>query len=272
MSISSTRSIPARPDPAERLAAFVRGLAAPAMAERSVKLVPGALLSMRWLMSVAAADLAPADREAALALATELGLAEPLAAMLRDDLASAAILHFGAEGGEDGTVLKLYAEFPEQRRGGGKRLVHRAVKWRPHRPEAGGVARYLADPALSGAAVAARIAELFGDRSDEPPARLVLSLYNRARGRASADDLLLLEVEEEGTPRRSFDVKFYDAGFRLADLAASLPALAAHFALPPADAAALAALPAEAALGHLAGGIGRDGRAFLTLYFGGGPA
>jgi tryptophan halogenase len=88
-----------------------------------------------------------------------------------------------------------------------------------------------------------------------------LSLFNRAAGRVAAMERLFLEVQETDTPRQSFDLKLYDAGFTTADI--PIASLAAFFGIDKLR------VPA-AALGHIAGGLGRDAKPFLTLYYGGG--
>lgn len=256
------------PTPGERLHAFAAGLGLPMLGESSLKLSPGAIQRDRYLLSVPA-DLTPTQVVALATLTAGLGLDVGLFAnTIAADLPRATTLHFGFESGAAGDVLKLYCEFPiagawatarAERR---PLLVHRAVKWDPANPARAAISRYSANPSLTVPETAARIATLFGDN---PATTLAQTLVHRAAGRLAALDRLFLEVEEQGTPRRSFDLKLYDAGFTTADLASSLPALAALFGLPPIE------LP-QASLGHLAGGQGRDGRPFLTLYYGGGRA
>jgi tryptophan halogenase len=120
--------------------------------------------------------------------------------------------------------------------------------------------RYVAHPKLTVSETSERILELLGDN---PAGSLALSLFNRAAGRVGAMERLFLEVQEKDTPRQSFDLKLYDAGFTTADI--PVASLATYFGIDDLR------VPA-AALGHIAGGRGRDGNPFLTLYYGGGRA
>lgn len=261
-------SISLRPEaPGARLRAFAESLGLPLMGESSVKISSAGIFPNRFLLSVPA-DLSEIQLEILGELTAELGLPPERFATVAADLRLAVSLHFGFETGASGDVLKLYCEFPLSRgwdlarRAGHPLLVHRAVKWDPADPGQAATSRYTARPALGIADTAARIRELLGEN---PAAPLAVGLLNRAAGRIGARDRLFLEVEEEGTMRRSFDLKLYDARFTTADLGPALPGLSAFFGLPPIE------LPA-APLGHVAGGQGRDGKPFLTFYYGGGRA
>lgn len=245
---------------------FAEGLGLPVMAESSVKLVPGAALTERLLLSVPAAGISPQQSADLGRLATSIGLDPHLAAQVSADLQNASTLHFGFERQYERTTLKLYCEFPVERqwdaarRSGEPLLVHRAVKWDPEDDTLAATSRYIAHPARSVADIAQVIRDLLGPGA---PADLSLALLNRAAGRVPAWDRLFLEVDEDGSSRRSFDMKLYDARFSMADLNPALPAILAHFGIE------CFAFPADV-LGHISGGRGRDGHAFLTLYYGGG--
>jgi tryptophan halogenase len=250
------------------LRSFAEGLGLPVMGESSVKLVPGAAQADRYLLSVPATGINPQQAAELVHVAVSLGLEPDMADRVAADLPLSTTMHFGFEREGERTTLKLYCEFPlgrgwdVARRGNHPMLVHRAVKWDPRDATRAAVSRYVAQPALTVAATGARIRDLLGQGA---PADLALALFNRAAGRVPAEDRLFLEVEEEGSARRSFDLKLYDARFTTADLGPALPGLIAFFGLDGFR------VPA-AALGHIAGGRGRDGKPFLTLYYGGGRA
>ena len=262
-------SIRRKPEaPEATLRGFAEGLGLPVMGESSVKLVQGAALTERYLLSVPAGGITAKQAAELVHVAVLLGLEPEMANRLATDLPLSTTLHFGFEGEGERTTLKLYCEFPLARgwdiarRAGHPLLVHRAVKWDPRDATRAAVSRYVAHPARNVPQTAARIRELMGQGA---PADLVLSLFNRAAGRVGAQERLFLDVEEEASPRRSFDLKLYDTRFTTAELGPAIPGLLTFFGI------ADLRIPA-AALGHIAGGRGRDGEPFLTLYFGGGRA
>ena len=81
-------------------------------------------------------------------------------------------------------------------------------------------------------------------------------------------ELLYLDVTEEGTSRKSFDVNFYRAKLRVEIVTAFLDRLGAHFRLPSDVVLGAFAGIQDLRLGHIAGGVDRRGRDFLTIYYG----
>lgn len=258
----STRRKPEAPE--ATLRGFAEGLGLPVMGESSVKLTQGAALSDRYLLSVPAPGITPQQAAELVHVAVSLGLEPDMADRVATDLPLSTTLHFGFEREGERLTLKLYCEFPlargwdVARRADHPMLVHRAVKWDPRDATRAAVSRYVAHPARNVPGTAARIRELLGEGA---PTDLALSLLNRAAGRVGAQERLFLDVEEEGSPRKSFDLKLYDARFTTADI--PVAPLAAFFGIDNLR------VPA-AALGHIAGGLGRDAKPFLTLYYGGG--
>jgi hypothetical protein len=88
-----------------------------------------------------------------------------------------------------------------------------------------------------------------------------------AARRIAPEKMLYLEVSEEGNPRRSFDVNLYKAGLRLRELEGCLAPVFAHYRPPQAPLRLLLG-QLDKAFGHVAGGLDREGRDFLTLYYG----
>jgi hypothetical protein len=119
-------------------------------------------------------------------------------------------------------------------------------------------------------AIAERIVVLCQGRPLQGPADFVLDILGRAVLRRPSSPPSFLEVEDEGTPRRSFDLNVYDSEFCIADIAPGFGKLSKHFGLDPEQSRHLEALPQRAALGHVSAGLARDGRDFLTLYYGAG--
>jgi hypothetical protein len=89
-----------------------------------------------------------------------------------------------------------------------------------------------------------------------------------ATRRVPESELLYLDVTEDGTNRQSFDVNFYRAGLRVASVAPFLERLATHFQLRADLVREAFAGLVDLRLGHVAGGVDRHGRDFLTIYFG----
>ncbi len=146
-------------------------------------------------------------------------------------------------------------------------LVHLAFKWDPHRPGRHGTAEYRLVPGETGVALRSGLAALCADTRALAAGEAAL---DGALTRAAAGDLMLLAVREPENGRLSYDLNLYEAGLTVGSLAAPLAAAAAAFGVETAAADHFATVGRER-LGHVAGGLGRDGRPFLTVYHGGMP-
>jgi hypothetical protein len=77
------------------------------------------------------------------------------------------------------------------------------------------------------------------------------------------------EVTEENSKRKSFDINVYQANLQLEELYPLLLKMCRHYSIPSGEFHALYEPFKSKIVGHLSGGIGRDGKDFLTVYFGG---
>ena len=75
-------------------------------------------------------------------------------------------------------------------------------------------------------------------------------------------------MTEENTPRRSFDINVYNAKLQLKEVYPLLQKIYQHYSIPARDFHALYNQFRTKIIGHLSGGIGRDGKDFLTVYYG----
>jgi SAM-dependent methyltransferase len=254
---------------AERLVRKVAGLKAPLLQERSLRFAPAGVGSERFLLSLAKPAIS-GDAAARLAAAwRDLGMpAECLAAAL-EHLPSARHVHFGYEGGPGPARYKVYLEFPPQV-AAGPGLLHVAFKWDPVGVAPPAVTRYLLHPPADRVGILALLASFHDGGAAHPSFSLFATVINRALGRCAAADLQVLEVVEDGG-RRSYVVNVSNAALKVGDVRQELTALGCAVNSDAAAVAAAVAARAGDGLGHVAGGVHRDGRAFVTIYHGAGP-
>ncbi|MGH8749675.1 MAG: hypothetical protein ACREU5_11285, partial [Burkholderiales bacterium] len=81
-------------------------------------------------------------------------------------------------------------------------------------------------------------------------------------------NLQYLEVQEPGNGRRSFDLNLYDAKLQVKDLQPVLYRMRELYRARPGQFQALYDQIRDKVLGHLAGGVHRDGKDFFNLYYG----
>ena len=78
----------------------------------------------------------------------------------------------------------------------------------------------------------------------------------------------MLDVEEPGLARLSLDINVYDCDLNVGDAADLIDEASAAFGVAAAHVAEVFAPVRSKALGHLAAGLDRTGREFVTFYFG----
>jgi tryptophan 7-halogenase len=264
------------PDPAAEAAARLlerlRGLDVPYQYERSFRLAQGSLQANRFLASINRADLGDSARERALAVAQALGMPATALAAAHERFHDAHCLHFGFEAGDAGLMCKLYLErqvpTDEVVRAaslGEGVLLHLAYKWLID-GSAHVVTRYDWFPGLSPQGMDARMRAVYGAQADGEAAAIACATLALAAAREPA--LQYLEVHEPDNGRRSFDLNLYDAGLQVRDLLPLLLRMRDLYGIRPGQFQALVDQIRHRALGHLAGGMHRDGRDFFNVYYG----
>jgi tryptophan halogenase len=268
----------AAPDAAgERAGVLLRRvseLGVPFQHERSFRMVAGALLANRFLLSVDRRAIGTDACARVLQICDELKLPPALreAASARLDMAST--VHFGFEGDAGRVVVKLYLErtVPAEeaqraRERGEPALLHLAFKWEPD-SGAHVLTEYLWHPALTAAQIAERLEAQVYRGAGEQSLAIAKALLELAAARAPAEQLQYLEVQEPGNGRRSFDLNLYNARLLVKDAQPQLYRMRECFAVRPGQFQALFDQIKGKVLGHLAGGVHRDGRDFFNIYYG----
>ena len=237
--------------------------------EDSFKMADGRLLSERLLIGIRRGRI-PARTFAEIA--ASIGMPDEFRSPFLERLPEADVVLFGLENGEAGLLRKAYLEFWEKLRQrvlatGTKdpELLNLGFKWYAGEHSARMVSRYTCYPMLDLAGMLRRIRAIYEGATDAPSCRIALQLVQLAARRGAP--LIYLEVGEEGTPRRSYDINLYKADLTLAGIEQELREAAARYRLPREAFEALFSRVRERPLGHLSGGLARDGGDFLTVYY-----
>jgi tryptophan halogenase len=260
--------------PAARLIRLVEALGAPYGLERSVKITPGMLADDRFLVSIGRAALGDAPAERLLQIGRELDIPQNFAEALPASLCHADVVHFGYEAGSGQEVYKIYLEYASRVRDAmaaisqTPQLVHLAYKWAPLRADGAAVTRYTWVPCRNRNELELKLRSLLPENEAPRALGCALGLVSRIASYADSGELLLMDVEEAGNPRRSCDLNVYDAALRVDQIAGLLTSAMRDFAVPERQSQSLLERSANKALGHLSAGLGRDGREFVTIYFG----
>ena len=259
---------------AARLMQLVNALDVPYQYERSLRLARDTLLANRFLLTLNRADLGENALEQCLDIAQQLGMPVRLQQQVAAPLADAVCVHFGFEASADDVVCKLYLErsvAEDERVKAIARdepvLLHLAFKWAV-RGDMRVITRYFWYPLAPVATIQDRIAAIFAANDDAECAAFALHALGLAGARVGADQLQYLEVREDDTGRCSFDLNVYEAGLQVKDLQPQLNKLREHFDIKPGGFQAIYDQVRLHALGHIAGGVHRNGEEFFNLYHG----
>lgn len=240
--------------------------------ERSFKFAPGQLLDDRVILGIRTRSVAP---EALCDVCRGIGMPQDQLDQFADRLPEANTAGFGFEGGPRGGTYKVYLEFWDQLRqrvqrdpsNAGPGLLFLGFKWEAADPARAATARYTCHPLLSVQGILRRLDVLYDGRADSASLRATREIVARAARRIGNDSFVYVEAAEEGNPRQSFDLNLYKAGLRVGELQAVFSALCSAYAVDGGRLADVQASAANHPLGHLSGGLGRDGSDFLTAYY-----
>ena len=146
-------------------------------------------------------------------------------------------------------------------------LQHLAFKWDLLK-HADVVTRYLWHPMLSAEGIAERLSHVYRGSGDGISLEIAKAVFDLAAARISAERLQYLEVQEDENERRSFDLNVYTADMQVKDLQQALFRMREHYGVRPGQFQALYDQIKNKALGHVAGGVHRNGRDFFNVYYG----
>lgn len=237
--------------------------------EKSVKFTAGSALTDRMILGIRSAL---ADPDALLGVCRQIGMPPAHLARFSEALPAANTVGFGYEGSPEGGMYKVYLEFWEQLRqrsqpDSSPALLFLGFKWDAGNPARAAVARYTCYPMLTISGINQRLDALYEGRSQSPSLQATQQIIALASRRIGNDSFVYVEAAEEGNPRKSFDINFYKAGLRVIDIAPALTALWQRYDIPGAPEQTVSAQVGACPFGHLSGGLGRDGKDFLTMYY-----
>jgi len=244
--------------------------------ERSFKISEKSLLGNRFLFTMNKHSIRQDPHERILNICRRMDMPEKLFEVFNKNLPSANYVHFGFEEDEKSYIYKAYLEFWTDWENEIKNrpnrsdpfLVHLGFKWDVSEPIRCVLTKYTCYPCLSVGHILERISKVFDRDRYRTPFEIAKGIVSLASARISHDKIFYVEVEEENNPRRSFDMNMYSAKVRLEELYPFLSDMCQHYSIPAEEFHILYDQFKTKLFGHLSGGIDREGKDFLTLYYG----
>jgi hypothetical protein len=244
--------------------------------ERSFEFLEKELFENRFLLGFEKRMIQRQPDERLMEICQRLGMPADFLDRFRENLPEASIVGFGFGEDEGTCMVKAYLEF-------GARFF-RAVKSNPHAPDPyvshlgfkwdaedntrRAFAKYTCFPNCTFQAMLERLSQDFYGREGRSPFDIVKNILKLASRKVSQQKFHFLDVKEENNPRSSFDINVYSANLQLKEVHPFLLGICRHYAISEERFHSLYERLKEHILGHIAGGIDREGKDFFTLYFG----
>jgi uncharacterized protein DUF3467 len=255
---------------------LVEGLKVGAGYERSVKMSEGSLLGNRFLLGLSKRRMGQGADESILDLCTRLRMPGDYVGALGEKLAEANYVHFAFEEGERACLYKVYLEFWRKIEGKlrgepespGPCLLHLGFKWDASDSSRCAITRYTWHPWLEIEDILSRASRLLAPYDHGTTLEIVKGIVGLASARIPHQDILYLEVAEDGNPRRSFDINTYRAGLQMAELYPLWLQIGRRFSIPFQQMQEMYERISQKTFGHVSGGTDRAGKDFLTVYYG----
>jgi hypothetical protein len=252
---------------------ILESLAVPCAYERSFKLTGGQILANRYLLAI---DTSQVTNQQLLDACSKMNMPPALLNHFQAKLihANKVALSFEADA-EGGALFKVYLEYWEYLRkmmqhhpdSEDPGLLYTGFKWQYDNPEKNLVTEYQYLPGLTATRIQSLLIEQYDSLPESNCLATVFRIIELAQSRLAKKNFTFVEVSEQGTPRKSFDLNLYRADLKVSDIAHQLQEAAHIFGVNRQQFSQLMSIIAEKTLGHISAGIGRDGEEYFSVYY-----
>ncbi|MCA9123581.1 MAG: hypothetical protein H6822_18200 [Planctomycetaceae bacterium] len=249
---------------AEPLLKFLEELNEPFGLEHSFRVCPRGIFAHRFLASTARTSV---DCQAVVELCLRLGIPNHCSGEVHHHLESAKFLHLGYEEGSASCLYKIYLETGHDCEPEGSVVQHHAIKWDSIDNSKYVRSKYIWYRLQTVTNVLDRLDAIYGGDS-ESSLEIARDMIFLGASRIPVEDLHYMEVTESGSLRSSFDINFYSAELRVQDLVPFLVRACERYSTSISELQSLCDSIGGEVLGHLAGGIHRNGDEFFNVYYG----
>ncbi len=252
---------------------IIEEMGVPCGYERSFKMFAGRVLANRYLLGIDTDNL---TSEQILGVCRRLDMPTQYRESFAAHLAEANLVFLGFEDNEEaGCVYRMYLEFwkkierdtrdrPEDTK---PSLLHLGFKWHTDDNTQRVISRYMCYPRLPLDSIQDRLSGVYAAHSESVPHEVARDIVSLAGSRSGGQSPIYVEVREDNSRRRSFDINLYGAGLQMRDLNGHLSKIRLHYHIPDEQFRRLVALVGDKLFGHLSGGTNREGKDFLTFYY-----
>ncbi len=240
--------------------------------EKSCKFTQGELLRNRYLLGI---DKSQLDANRLQLVCQEMNMPQSHFQELIDHEDDANLVLLGFEESSNDASYRVYLEFWDRIKEKIKQsqapyptqTMFLGYKWSAFDNSQATTSEYTYYPRIE----LARILQRLGNMLDTSQGRQLLDItadiLARTLEHTDSESLIYLEASEVGNPRKSFDINLYPAGLKLQDIHPQLAALCELYSVNAHEFAELYSNAGARALGHISGGLDRNGQSFFTVYY-----
>lgn len=244
--------------------------------ERSFKVLPDILLSDRFLAGFERESIVQNPDENIMNICRQLDMPEDFMESFKENLTDSNIVLFGFEGNEKSRIYKAYLEFGHRITEKIKEnpdnpepfLIHRGFKWDVSDNSQKSETMYTCFPLFNIQDIMKRVTSVIYSPEHKSPFGIIEDIMNLAAIKVNPYEFIYFEASETNNPRISFDVNMYRANLRMNEIYPLLLDIMRHYSIPDEQFHKLYKSVSSLIFGHLTGGFDREGRDFLTVYFG----
>jgi hypothetical protein len=243
--------------------------------ERSFKIDHKKINENRFLLGFERDRIQSESFEKIIDICRQLDMPASLLKVLEQKLTDANYIHFGYEASGKSCIYKVYLEFWEkikaemQKKGGNdKAVLHLGFKWDSSDNKTHALTRYTWHPWISVEDILMRTKQILEPDEHQATFNAVANMVKLAATKIPHHEFLYLDVTEEGNPRRSFDINMYRANLQMRQLKPLLEDIFYHYGIPENEFFQLFEKVKNKMFGHISGGIDRNGKDFLSIYYG----
>lgn len=238
--------------------------------EASCKLCPEYIIDDRYLVTVGKESCIEKGILKNLQENSDDKNAEIINAWLERHLPLADVVHFGFEGAVN-PEFKVYLESTDkfsnalQFKPDSQVTVFQSLKWSSATPAV--ESQYVCCPEQTESALKNTISECYVD-ADPEAEFLAQKILAKALKSLPAEQLLMLEVIEPSSLRKSFDLNLYDLDQKLGDWADLISVIWHYQNIGLDQLNEFLKAKSNKVLGHISAGVNRNNEVFFTLYYG----
>ena len=234
------------------------------------------MLRDRFLLGFKRNTIRQKPNERILNICRQIDMPENFLATFQENLPEANIILFGFEGDDRKRLYKAYLEFGGRISEIAKKhssepkpfVIHRGFKWDASDNSQKTMTTYTFFPLFHVEHMLERISHVFYGHKHSSPFEIAEGLVNLAASRVEPGEFLYFEAKEENNPRISFDINLYRSNLLMKEIYPFLMEIKEYYSIPSEEFHNLYEAVKTQIFGHLTGGIDREGRDFLTVYFG----